>query len=349
METSPDLTALLGRHLDDLQFGPCDRLLVFRPVPCGLGGQLSGRVLTLAMALALGRKAVFTSLSDAPYGQTFDALHGPVDDLAGLDDAPVVAIEEDQAERIVIHDPRLMPPIDTAFKRMLTSRISARLGVDASSAMLIDGVVFNWLRVLPRVAQWCEGQRARLGVDCNTLGVHFRRGDKAVETAFVPASVINAQIAEIHAIWPFAKLFLASDSPTAPQEIACPPGVTLIFDAEEQRFNNANHKMLMDQPELVEQETLVAFKNIHLLSVCGGMVGQDNAHFATIAGSAILARGAPSERIHLISGRIAEENSPVLALLFRLKKALRAIARRLLPHMTAGARLQRAMARQHKG
>ncbi|MCH7627832.1 hypothetical protein [Novosphingobium sp.] len=345
MDASLTLTERFEQKLQALQFGPVDRLLVFRPVACGLGGQLSGRIMTLAMALALGRKAVFLSPADPPYGQTFAELNDPVD-LTGLDDAPVVAITEDQSARIVVHDPRLMPPFDAAAKKALLDKMSARLGMAVTSRTLADGLAFNWLKILPDVAAWCEAQRARLGVDADTLGVHFRRGDKAVETAFVPASVINARIAEIHAVWPFAKLFLASDSPAAPQEIVCPPGVELIFDTEEQRFNNANHKMLMERPDLVEQETLVAFKNIHLLARCGGVVGQDNAHFATIAAASILARGTAPARVALISGRIAEENSAALAALFRMKKLVRAIGRRLLPGMTASARMRRAEQRR---
>ena len=347
---SAALTERFDRALDALQSGRGERLLVFRPVPCGLGGQLSGRILTLAMALAHDRKAVFLSPADPPYGQTFDALDGGVDDLAGMDasvlaQAPAIEIGADQPERIVAYDPRISPPFDAARQRALLTRISARLGMPVEGRLLLEGLVFNWLKVLPRVSEWNEAQRARLGVDGDTLGVHFRRGDKAVETAFVPASAINARIAQIHAVWPFNKLFLASDSPDAPHEIVCPPGVSLIFDTEEKRFNNANHKMLMEQPELVEQETLVAFKNIHLLSVCGGVVGQDNAHFATIAAASILARGAPPERIALISGRIAEESNPMLARYFRVKAMARNLARRLLPHMTASARMERARKR----
>ncbi|WP_225207541.1 hypothetical protein [Novosphingobium huizhouense] len=342
---SAALTARFGQALDALQFGDSERLLVFRPVPCGLGGQLSGRILTLAMALAHDRKAVFLSPADPPYGQTFAALNGPIEDLSGLDHAPPIAIGTDQAERVIVHDPRVSPPFDASIQRMLLERVSARIGAPVESRLLLEGLVFNWLRVLPRVATWNEQQRDRLGVDAETLGVHFRRGDKAVETAFVPASVINARIAQIHAIWRFRKLFLASDSPAAPREIVCPEGVELIFDAEEKRFNNANHKMLMEQPELVEQETLVAFKNIHLLSVCGGVVGQDNAHFATIAAASIFARGAPADRIALINGRIAEETDPLLARYFWIKARMRGLARRLLPHLTASARMERARRR----
>lgn len=345
MDASPELTALFERKLDELQFGPGDRLLVFRPVACGLGGQLSGRLLTLAMALALGRKAVFLGLTDPPYGQTLAALHDEGHDLTGLDTAPIVEIAADQPDRIVVHDPKLMSVHGAEFTATLLQKASARLGTSIPSRILLEGLAFNWMKVAPKVVAWNEAQRVRLGVDGDTLGVHFRRGDKAVETAFVPAAVINARIAEIHAAWPFTKLFLASDSPNAPQEIVCPAGVELIFDTQEQRFNNANHKMLMEQPELVEQETLVAFKNIHLLSICGGVVGQDNAHFATIAAASILARGTPPERIALISGRIAEENNPMLARYFRVKAMARAIARRLLPHMTASARMERAMRR----
>lgn len=206
---------------------------------------------------------------------------------------------------------------------------------------MLEGMIFNWMKPTASMAAYCRQKAEELGVDSDCLGVHFRRGDKAVETAFVPASEFNRQIAKIHQAWPFSKLFLASDSPLAPDEIKCPPGVRLLFDSEEQRYNNANHKMLMKLPELADQETRVAFKNIALLSMCGGVVGQDNAHFATLSAASIMARENREERSCLIAGRFAEENSWVLARYFSIKNQLRAVARRLFPHLTMSAKMKR--------
>jgi hypothetical protein len=328
--------------LDRQQFGPGDRFLIFLPVPCGLGGQISGRVLSLAMALGLGRKAVFLDPADPPYTQTFAPLHGPVELGSDPYQAPLADLAADQPDRVVCYDPSRMAAFGPQFDRTLIGLVASRTGLDIPDRLHLDGAIFTWMKPTAAVEAFCEAERERLGVGPDTLGVHFRRGDKAVETAFVPAAEINRQIAEVHRAWPFSSLFLASDSPQAPQEVICPQGVKLIFDAGEQRFNNANHKMLLENPDLAEVETRVAFKNIALLARCGGIVGQDNAHFATLASGAILARETRPERIALIDGRHAEKRSSVLTAWFRIKLALRALARKLLPFMTAQARLARA-------
>src|SRR6202042_2653128 len=95
-----------------------------------------------------------------------------------------------------------------------------------------------------------DAEQLRLGVCDNTLGVHLRRGDKNVETAYVSAKHFNAPIARIYKVGRFDSVFLASDSPQAAAEIDLPPGVKLIFDRDEKRYNNANHKMLFCNPDL---------------------------------------------------------------------------------------------------
>ncbi|MCW1383258.1 hypothetical protein OLX02_10530 [Novosphingobium sp. KCTC 2891] len=339
------MTARLARKLDQLQAGGTDKQILFLPVACGLGGQVTGRVQTLTLALALGRKAVFIGVDDAPYGQTFEPMHLPVALAGDLKALPLVDVTAEQDDPIVCYDPARVAVHARSLDAILLERIHRETGVLVPDRLALEGFLFNWMKPTAAMRAYCEEQQQRLGIGHDTLGIHFRRGDKAVETAFVPAAEFNRRIAAMHERWPFTSLFLASDSPDAPQEIVCPPGVKLIFDTEEQRYNNANHKMLLEAPELVDQETRVAFKNIYLLSCCGGLIGQDNAHFATLAGASILARDGVEERIELIDGRIAEKSSPALARYFRIKKALRAVARRLLPFMTMSARMERSAKR----
>ncbi|RYG88869.1 MAG: hypothetical protein EON59_03085 [Alphaproteobacteria bacterium] len=341
------MLANVSAELDRLQFGHSERRLFIKPVPIGLGGQVTGRKDALRLALALGRQAVFADLCDFPYGQTFRPLGPPADadaipalarlDIFGEDGAGAVLFD---AGKDAVRGP---PEIENR----LLALVETRLGLKGLTGPLLDGAILAWMKPQASVAAYVEEQRQRLQIDDSTLGVHFRRGDKQVETAFVPASEFNRRIAAMHRAWPFRAVFLASDSPDAPSEIVLPHGVRLIFDTEEQRYNNANHKMLMSSPELVEQETRSAYKNIALLSACGGLIGQDNAHFATLAGSTILVRHGAPERVSLIDGRIAEKTSPWLRIRFRLQNSVRAAGRRLLPWMTASARMKRLAARNY--
>jgi hypothetical protein len=327
--------------LDSGQSAATRRIVVYLPVASGLGGQIDGRVQSLALALALDRKAVFLTTADPPYGQTFEAMHPAMDIAGDYRGVPTARLDELQADDVVCYDPARMSLHGTETDRVILEKISQRLGFNIASRQFLEGCIFNWMKPTSEVMDACERMRRELGVGRETLGVHFRRGDKAVETAFVPAAEFNRRIVLLHREWPFATLYLASDSPDAASEIQCPAGVQLIFDAREQRYNNANHKMLLGSPHLVRQETIVAFKNIFLLASCGGVVGQDNAHFARLAAASIVARDGRPERIILVDGRFAEKASVLVDSYFRIKKQVRALGRRLLPHLTASARMRR--------
>jgi hypothetical protein len=84
---------------------------------------------------------------------------------------------------------------------------------------------------------------------------------------------------------------------------------------------------------MAEQESYVAFKNIRLLCACGGIVGQNNAHFATLAASYILNRDseAAAGRIVLIDGNIAQETMPHLRAMYLLKWTVRSLVKRVVP------------------
>src|SRR4051812_14888558 len=55
-------------RIQQIDHGP---ILVLRPVPCGLGGQIHSRVETYLLSLALQRTALFPTLADPPYTQSF--------------------------------------------------------------------------------------------------------------------------------------------------------------------------------------------------------------------------------------------------------------------------------------
>jgi hypothetical protein len=294
---------------------------------------MSGRLLALKLSLALDRKAILRNDSDPPYLQTLEPQysHAPLDidwssaeTLDPLVEQVAVFLRYDywiaskKLELVADH-------VEAWAQRKIAQRFA---NVNVTN---IDGEILKWMRLLPSIQSAIDETQRSLGVSSNTLGVHFRRGDKSVETAYVPTKHFNRTISLIHQTWPFESIFLASDSPDAAAEIHLPPGVKLIFDSNEKRYNNANHKMLFRNPDLARQETFTAVKNLTLLSACGGIVGQDNAHFATIASAIIASSGSSPTRIILLNGQIAEFEAPILGHYFRLKRTLRAFVRNRLP------------------
>jgi hypothetical protein len=334
--TSPEMkgpTRLLKRELSRIQYGPMSKYILIEQTPIGYGGQISGRLLALKLALALDRKAIFRSHDDPPYLQTFEPQYSNAPTVIdwGLAE-PFDPLSEQTAEFVRFNyfaAVRRLKPVEDCVENWIHQKTLDRYGLHRDAN--VDGEVLTWMRLLFPIQSLVDAEQKRLGVSRNTLGVHLRRGDKSVETAYVPASDVNRAISALHRVWPFDSLLLASDSPDADQEIDLPPGVTLIFDRTEKRYNNANHKMLFQNPELAQQETLTALKNLVLLSACGGIVGQDNAHFPLIAASIVTANTHNLGRIVLLNGRIAEIRSPMLAHYYHVKRAFRATVRKCLP------------------
>ncbi|ACK51410.1 hypothetical protein Msil_2482 [Methylocella silvestris BL2] len=325
------LPSLLKIELDRLQFDKTDKFIWIEQIPIGFGGQISRRLLGLKLALALDRKAVFSDVADAPYLQTLEAqdvgapdidwsLYELFDPLAPQADAYLRFEYEGASRRLKDHG---------YIESWARDKIIARFELPADYN--VDGEILKWMRLIPSVAAEIESARIRLGISSTTLGVHFRRGDKTVESAYVPAAHFNDAILRVFETWRFESLFLASDSPKAIEEIKTPPGVRVIFDFEEIRYNNANHKMLFRNPALAQQETYTAAKNLALLSACGGVVGQDNAHFATLSAAVVAANFSDKRRILLLHGQVAELESPSLRRYFEVKRTIRKFARACVP------------------
>jgi len=62
----------ISQELNRIQYGRVTKYIFIEQLPIGFGGQISGRLLALKLALALDRKAVFSSHADPPYLQTFE-------------------------------------------------------------------------------------------------------------------------------------------------------------------------------------------------------------------------------------------------------------------------------------
>lgn len=317
----PALMADLDRRQFDLDVPP----LVMRQPRVGWGGQVSYRILGLKLALAVGRRAVFWGDGDPPYGQAFMPmfLTNPVDeagavpfDLDAGQSAPVMICDYLEVER---RQAISWPQIEA----LADARIAALLGLPAVDVLALTGTLLGWMRLIPTVADAINKAVVQFGVDERTLGIHLRRGDKQIESAFIPPAEFNRRIAALHARWPFNAVLLASDHPQAPSLLTLPDGVRLIFDTGEKRYNNANAKMLDRTPDLIEQETLTAARNVFLLAACGGLIGQENGNFGRLAAAAITARGTPADRIDLIDARRLEREDPIRSRVFRTRRLLR--------------------------
>ena len=330
--------------LSALQFGPATRYVMVKSPPIGLGGQITGRIVGLALGLSSGRKTIFPSLADPPYAQSYAPMSDlSVEDIPAIEPVSHTALQSDAP--LVVYDPLALGVSHSELDELVLKEIIRKLNLRIDQKTL-KGAIFRWLPLVQETQSFYAEKKLELGVGRETLGVHVRRGDKQVETAFVPVSAVNEAICRIYKTWKFRSIYLASDNEKVVGELAPPEGVSVIFDTTEQRYNNANHRMLIENPALARQETLSATKNIYLLASCGGVVGQDNAHFATVSAAALLADGIPPAHIELIDGRLVEKRSLMVRVAFAAKRQLREVAKMLLPGLRATARMERTRSGQ---
>lgn len=313
-------------------------------LPIGLGGQISIRIDALIIALMLNRSLSFVSMTDAPYGQVFEDYglrSEPGFDWDSCQQFRMDAIDNSAEVLVFDRGGSSIRNIDGLIKKEVVTAIASRLNLNSIDGLVIEGMIFNWLRISSAIKNSASEFAANFGISEKTIGVHFRRGDKSVESPYVPSEIINSKIESLARNGDYDSVFIASDSPDAVNEIKAPIGLRIIFDHAEKRFNNANHKMLFKDSSLSEQETFVAMKNIVALCLCGGVVGQNNAHFALLSASCIALKKYPSDAYVLLDGYMVVNNNFFWSLLYKIYKKIRNIGKRIFPWLTVKARSTR--------
>jgi hypothetical protein len=317
----------------DLQYGKERALLLFTQDPSGLGGQISRRLLGLKLALIFERKVVFPHLAEPPYGQVFEPLHSAVDYAQMAGDAVDFRSPTAKANQIV-----KMDFWDIQKDRTLYSKLQTYVPPDfagsADPELHFTGALLSFCKLTEAMTDIVAQTSQRLGVQADTLGVHIRRGDKCVETPFIPIDIIKTEIVRLCDQHGFRRVFACSDDASVFEKLIFPNGIELIFDRTEARYNNANHRFLIRNPELAAEETRTAIKNIFLLGRCGAIVGQTNAHFARLAASQITFRNGGAPFGILIAGDHVLQHSRSIRLWYGARRVFRALGRRMLPGMT---------------
>jgi len=331
------------KRLIALQYGDTKRILLFTQIPIGLGGQIAVRLVGLRLALLFDRKVIFSHLDEPPYGQVFAPLHSSADFNQLKKIATNYFADGSKSEPVVMLDKWEMLEAPE-LQKLIYEYVPEGLPSICEPARYVDGLLLSFCHLIPKLKLMLSSAADRLCIGDDTLGVHVRRGDKNVETPYVPIDAINREIHRLCGERGFRRIFVSSDNDAVFDEIVVPPGTQLVFDKEERRYNNANHKFLLKSPQFSEQETATAVKNIFLLGRCGGIVGQSNAHFATLAAAQICFR-KKGEFGALLQGDYVLRSSRVRRFSHSFKLGLRSAARRAFPWATLRGRTIRERTR----
>jgi hypothetical protein len=120
------------------------------------------------------------------------------------------------------------------------------------------------------------------------IGLHVRRGDKNTECPYIQTECYLYFLDQVASQNAGKKIgvFLATDDPSCVNDIKgrINPNISIIWDADEVRYNNYNAQMVANSPDLALQESLTAAKNICLLGECDYVIGMATAQFTWIGG-----------------------------------------------------------------
>jgi hypothetical protein len=312
------------------QSGHSGRFILFNHDPHGLGGQISRRVLAIRVGLMTGRTAVFPEENFFPYENVFEPLTAAT--FAISKPAPPIDLTclEGDSRPVVCFD-FLACWNDKALRELVYSALPIEVNGIVDGALLLDGIIFSTFRLKPPYQAGIAPYLAQIKAMGPVIGVHFRRGDKYVETPYVDAAVYRSHIEAVAARHSIRNVFISSDSPNAIRELALDETLFNIhFDVNERRYNNANHKFLMAHRELASQETFSAIKNIFMLSCCTQIVGQTNAHFAHLAAGRLYVTRMDPDFGVLIDPMLAPKNLS-MRLLNSIYRYSRNVGKRILP------------------
>lgn len=321
----------LQTRIDELQFGRLGRYVLFSHDPTGLGGQIARRVLAIRVGLISNRTVAFADEDFFPYENAFKPLAVPPQ--AAASPLEFDARLQDDSSSIVAFDFWSFWQNQPLKEQVYGYVPPELLGVDAS-ALAFDGAIFSSFHLTQEYEDHIAPSIQKIKSLWPVIGVHFRRGDKYVETPYVTSEAYRAAIEETADRHNISNIFISSDSPSAIDELNLDGSrFNIFFDTKERRYNNANHKFLMKNQALAAQETRTAIRNIYMLGHCTKLVGQSNAHFATLAAGLVIVNNDASDFGVLIEPTFTPESWKA-QLTYGIYRSARSIAKMLLPGFT---------------
>lgn len=295
---------IIHNKLDELQFLPSiesGKFLIVKIPYVGYGGQLSMRMLGMRMAYIFNRTVIFEDCNN-PYINCYKKTSSySVEELKHF---PVTKLKlyEKQNDKVVYLD------FDEYWLNFKNRRYFDKwLPIEIKKQQIkhkkeyFDGQLLLRFKLLPEYEKQIESVKERILFSKPIIGVHIRRGDKKNESSYVPMRIYNHYIKKAVKESGIKKVFVTSDSPDVFSELPQNLGLEYIYDREEKRYNNANHELLTNSPNLKEQETFTAVKIINLLSDCDYIIGQVNTHFTTLAYDIGLTKSDGNTKIYFVN------------------------------------------------
>jgi len=153
----------ISQELNRIQYGRVTKYIFIEQLPIGFGGQISGRLLALKLALALDRKAVFSSHADPPYLQTFEPQYSNAP--TNMDWSAVDLFDpllQQEAAFLRFNYLTAVKRLDTVADRVedwIHRKFVQRYGIDSDAN--VESEIFAWMRLLPSAQSMVDAEKKR--------------------------------------------------------------------------------------------------------------------------------------------------------------------------------------------
>lgn len=323
---------LLNNLIAKIQSPENNKEIHFYHDPTGLGGQISRRVLAFRVGMLTGARVCFPDETMYPYDMCFTGL--PASYELSDDSLLDFGAQWKGAKKFDFWSFWDNENAKNKIYKYFPDLGDCDLSGVGDIGLLLDGAIISFFELTEKYKKYVENEVHRISLPDKYIAVHFRRGDKSVETPYVPAKVYRQAIVSAMNKTNIKSIYIASDFAGALEELDLQGlGANIFFDKSERRLNNANHKFLMKNQNEAENETKSAIKNIEILRRGQVVIGQDNAHFATIAAAYITYSAGGGYYGELISGAVMLKKSH-WRIIYLIKNTLKNVVKIIFPKAT---------------
>ena len=256
------------------------KFIIFNMDHGGFGAMFARRKLALQFGLYFNRVVLF-SYGGYVYDEPFEEVSNFT--LKDVNKEPLSAFryETNQSDKVVYFN-----FYDYWNRSDIRNKYHERSMFDINF-IEFSGILLNSLKLKQEYQDALDIKTKELLPNNNKIiGLHIRRGDKEVESPFIPVDVYIEELKRIQEATGIGTVYVCSDSSIAIKELEQKlTGFEIIYDKQENRHNNKinNINMVLESPSLAKIETFNCIKNIYLLTKCDYIVGQSNVQFAKLA------------------------------------------------------------------
>jgi hypothetical protein len=252
----------------------------------GFGAMYARRKLIMQIAEAFGREPIFR-FKNYVYEDPFLPLQTTLEDLKSkkINKVKKFTFENDDDE-VLFFDFDSSWGFNDRYKYQCWSP-------EGEPYLFYSGKLYDRLQYKKEFSAEINNSVVQIKKDWNIdsfkdiIGIHFRRGDKIIETPYMSEEFVIDFIKRTFDTKKYKVFITSDDYDYILFLIQKYPEINFIYDQHEKRYgqkNISNMQLVINNPFLKHSETLTFLKNVEILKQCYSVIGCYNVQLTKISG-----------------------------------------------------------------